>query len=105
MKSQKQQSSFQVNVDDEFNLPYGFGFDYVIKEKADLINNKKFKNNQLMDELVEKLGYMDYRDALAMNKYILEAKRHGDYHQQARARTLTLALNRMNRLKREEIDN
>lgn len=76
----------------------------MIKEKADLINNKKFKNNQLMDDLVQQLGYMDYRDALAMNKYILEAKRHGDYHQQARARTLTLALNRMNRLKREEID-
>jgi hypothetical protein len=28
-----------------------------------------------MDALVEKLGYMDYRDALACNKYILEAKR------------------------------
>ena len=47
---------------------------------------------------------MDYRDALAMNKYILEAKRHGDYHQQARARTLQLAMSRMNRLKRDEID-
>lgn len=34
-----------------------------------------------MDELVEKLGYLDYRDALACNKYILEAKRHKDYHQ------------------------
>ena len=33
-----------------------------------------------MDQLVEKLGYLDYRDALAANKYILEAKRNGDYH-------------------------
>lgn len=33
-----------------------------------------------MDELVLKLGYMDYRDALACNKYIIEAKRSGDYH-------------------------
>ena len=40
----------------------------------------KVWNNKVMDELVEKLGYMDYRDALACNKYILEAKRHGDYH-------------------------
>jgi hypothetical protein len=47
---------------------------------------------------------MDYRDALAANKYILEAKRHGDYHQQARAKTLSLALNRMSRLKREQIE-
>jgi len=27
-----------------------------------------------MDELVDALGYMDYRDALACNKYIIEAK-------------------------------
>jgi len=33
-----------------------------------------------MDDLVTKLGYMDYRDALACNKYIIEAKRSGDYH-------------------------
>lgn len=57
-----------------------------------------------MDDLVMQLGHMDYRDALAANKYILEAKRHGDYHQQARAKTLSLALSRMSRLKREQID-
>ena len=57
-----------------------------------------------MDDLVEKLGYLDYRDALAANKYILEAKRHGDYHQKARARTLSLALSRMTRLKREQFE-
>jgi hypothetical protein len=33
-----------------------------------------------MDELIEKLGYFDYRDALACNKYIIEAKRSGDFH-------------------------
>jgi hypothetical protein len=81
LNNSKTSNDLKVKVDDEFNLPYGFGFDDVIKEKADMINNKKFKNNQIMDDLVEKLGYMDYRDALAMNKYILEAKRHGDYHQ------------------------
>lgn len=41
-----------------------------------------------MDELITKLGYMDYRDALACNKYILETKRSGDYHQIARGRIL-----------------
>ena len=58
----------------------------------------------MMDELVEKLGYLDFRDALAANKYILEAKKHGDYHQQARARTLALAMDRMSRLKKEQIE-
>lgn len=32
-----------------------------------------------MDKLVNDLGYLDYRDALAVNKYIIEAKRTGDY--------------------------
>jgi hypothetical protein len=36
-------------------------------------------NNEKMDQLIEQLGYMDYRDALACNKYILEAKRSADY--------------------------
>lgn len=45
-----------------------------------MIDKEKFWNNRIMDELVEKLGYMDYRDALVCNKYILEAKRNKDYH-------------------------
>lgn len=57
-----------------------------------------------MDELVNKLGYMDYRDALACNKYILEVKRHGDYHQQARAKILSVAMAKFNSQKRQEID-
>jgi hypothetical protein len=80
MKNEKKANLFKANIDEEFNLPYGFGFDYIIKEKGDLITNKKTLNNQLMDELVEKLGYLDFRDALAANRYILEAKKHGDYH-------------------------
>ena len=49
-----------------------------------------------MDDLVDKLGYMDYRDALACNKYIIEAKRSGRYHQVARARILEAAFSKMN---------
>ena len=62
-------------IDDTFNLPIGTTFDYVIKEKAEMIDSLKMINNDKMDELIEQLGYMDYRDALACNKYILEAKR------------------------------
>ena len=32
-----------------------------------------------MDELIDKLGYMDYRDLLACNKYIIEAKKSKEY--------------------------
>ena len=69
-----------------------------------MIDKQKFWNNRVMDELVESLGYMDYRDALACNKYIMETKRHGDYHQQARAKILGVAMSRYNAQKRQEID-
>ena len=69
------------DVDYTFKLPYGVGYDKVIKKKTDFINKQKVKNNLVMDELVQKLGYMDFRDALACNKYILDTKRHTDYHQ------------------------
>ena len=90
--------------DDQFKLPYGVGFDNIIKKKADMIDKQKFWNNRVMDELVSKLGYMDYRDALAVNKYILEAKRHGDYHQQARAKILSVAMSKYNSQKRIDIE-
>jgi hypothetical protein len=57
-----------------------------------------------MDELIEQLGYMDYRDALACNKYILEAKRSKDYYQIARAKVLEYALRTLSNRKREKLD-
>lgn len=66
-----------------------------------MMNNNKLQNNRTMDDLVQKLGYMDYRDMLAVNRYILDSKREGDYKQQARAKTLAIAMSQMTRLKRE----
>lgn len=94
----------RFEYDDQFKLPYGVGFDSIIKKKADMIDKQKFWNNRVMDELVTKLGYMDYRDALAVNKYILEAKRHGDYHQQARSKILSVAMSKYNSQKRVDIE-
>lgn len=92
-------------IEDQFKLPYGLGFDHVIKKKADMVNSQKVWNNKIMDELIEKLGYMDYRDALACNKYILEAKKHKDYHQMTRAKVLTFAMNKYNQMRKDELDN
>jgi hypothetical protein len=94
----------KFEYDDQFKLPYGVGYDAVIKKRTDMIDKQKFWNNRVMDELVNKLGYMDYRDALAANKYILEVKRHGDYHQQARAKILSVAMSKYNALKRADVD-
>lgn len=90
-------------MDDQMNLAVGTGYDFVIKKKAEEIDSQKLENNVVMDELVEKLGYMDYRDALACNKYIIEAKKSGDYHQVARARILQIAFSRMDQDKRTKI--
>jgi hypothetical protein len=93
-----------LEYDDEFKLPYGVGYDAIIKKRTDLVNKQKYWNNKVMDELVTKLGYVDYRDALACNKYILEVKRHGDYHQSARSKILSLAMSKYNSQKRQEVD-
>ena len=94
----------RLEYDDQFKLPYGAGYDHVIKKRTDNVDKQKYWNNRVMDELVEKLGYMDFRDALACNKYILEVKRHGDYHQQARAKILSVAMSRYNALRRQDIE-
>ena len=93
----------EPEMEDQFNVQIGTPFDYIFKERAELIDSQKMKNNKKMDELVAQLGYMDYRDALACNKYILETKRSGDYHQLARGRVLEFAFNRLEKEKQLEI--
>jgi hypothetical protein len=87
-KSSRLKDEELPEIQDEFNVEVGTPFDYIFKERAELIDSQKAANNKMMDDLVASLGYMDYRDALACNKYIIEAKRSGDYHQIARGRIL-----------------
>ena len=92
-------------IDDQMKLPKGITrYDYVIKERADKIEQIKTTNNRKMDELVEKLGYMDYRDALAVHKYMLEAKRSKEYEQVARAKVLDAAYKRIDQARLQEIE-
>ena len=67
-------------MEETYNVPMGTEFDYIYKERQELIDSQKKQNSVKMDQLVAQLGYMDYRDALACNKYIIEAKRSNDYH-------------------------
>lgn len=69
-----------------------------------MIDSLKVSNNEVMDQLILNLGYMDYRDALACNKYIIEAKRSGDYHQVARSKILQTAMSRLARTKRDNLE-
>ena len=102
-KSVKLKDEELPEIQDEFNVEVGTPFDYIFKERAELIDSQKAANNKMMDDLVASLGYMDYRDALACNKYIIEAKRSGDYHQIARGRILETAFNRLNKEKQTEV--
>lgn len=44
-----QTQKVNINIDPDFGLPYGFGFDKIIKDKADVMKNNKFYNNMMMD--------------------------------------------------------
>lgn len=70
-----------IEVDPNTNLPYGLGYDDIIKaEGAGGDDISRVRNDRAVDTLVQKLGYMDYRDALACNRYIIEARVSSDYH-------------------------
>lgn len=91
-------------LDDDTGLLYGVGFDNFIhkinKEKQEVlsVDNK-------IDLLVNKLGYLDLREFLALNRYVLEAKNHSDTLVQAKARYLEEAINKLTKRKKEEVRN
>ena len=47
-----------------------------------------------MNELINALGFLDYRDFLAANKYIIESKKSSNYHVYARGQILAAAMNK-----------
>ena len=57
-----------------------------------------------MDKLIENLGYLDYRDLISVNRYVLETKRSKDYHNQTRAKVLSYALKKFNHRQREKYE-
>jgi hypothetical protein len=92
-KKQKTANEFPMpKYDMENYLPYNLGFDDIIEDRAIPITSLKTRNIHVMDELIKKLGYLDYRDFLALNKYIFDAKKSEDAHQRARASTLQSAI-------------
>lgn len=82
-------------LDPDTNLPLGVGFDDVIKTKnvrgLSITQGNETYCSDLMDELIENLGYLDYRDFLACNKYLL-----GDQRNKAKANFLAYAIKGLN---------
>lgn len=85
---------YKGKIDPEFNLMTGYGQEEYLKLLRHKTDLKRNVNNQKMDELVEKLGFLDYRDFLAVNKYIIESKRSQEYHTFARGQILSQAVKR-----------
>lgn len=78
----------KTGFDENFNIITNVGQDDFLKLLRHKAEIKKSLNNKKMDELVRKMNYLDYRDFLAINKYIIESKRTNDYHIIARGNVL-----------------
>jgi hypothetical protein len=59
----------EVSIDKETNLLYGVGFDNLITSKQ---SSQKSTEDRQLEKLVNKLGYVDFRDFVALNKYVLQ---------------------------------
>lgn len=89
--------------DPKTGLLFGLGHDDYIRQRNK--HQEKLEASDLhLDELVNKLGYLDLRDFVALNKYILEAKNHKEYINQAKAQLLNTALKKLNDYKRIEVN-
>jgi hypothetical protein len=93
----------EITMDEDLQLPLGMGYDEFVNELKEGIATEKYKNIKAMDNLVKHLGYIDYREMIAVNKYIIDARRSRDYHQQARAKILQVALKKLDDQQKEDI--
>jgi hypothetical protein len=89
-------------IDDDTGLLYGIGFDTFI-HKINRDKQEILSKDDKIDNLVKKLGYIDMREFLMLNRYILEAKNHNDILIQTKSKFLEEALFRFTKEKREEI--
>lgn len=93
--------------DPDTGLQLGLGYDDVIKTrqvKGLVVSDKnEVYCKDLIDELIEELGYLDYRDFLACNKYVLEAARSQEAHVKARATFLNYAIDRLGEKRKDEL--
>jgi hypothetical protein len=103
-KNKRPKNTFKTAVQNIFNEEESnieHEFTEIIEKRARSI--EKQQSDQEIAELVEKLGYLDLRDFVAVNKYILDAKNHSNYVNQSKARLLSIALNLMNKDKIAQI--
>jgi len=101
-KSSNIDNPSQQYIDDDTGLLYGIGFDTFI-HKINRDKQEILSKDDKIDMLVKKLGYLDMREFLMLNRYILEAKNHHDALQQTKAKFLEEALGKFTKEKRQEL--
>jgi hypothetical protein len=91
----------EVFVDKETNLVYGVGYDKYITSSGQ--SWQQSSEERQLRELVNKLGYVDFRDFVALNKFVLEAKNHEDLVNQTKSKFLQMAMQKVNQNQKEEL--
>lgn len=92
-----------TKIDEETGLMYGQGYDHLIRRSSRTRSEEEGDSYNKLTELVTKLGYLDLRDFVALNKYILEAKNHDNLVNQTKAKFLAVAMQRLSESKKEEV--
>lgn len=71
----------------------------MFSSEKDIVEQAKKRLQEKMGTLSEDLNRLDYRDFLAVNKYVIEAQRAEDYHIHARGKVLAAAIKRQGSLR------
>lgn len=90
-----------IKIHEKTGFMMGIGFDEYFTTQG--IEQPNEETERSLDHLVQKLGYLDMRDFVALNKYILEAQNHEDLVNQTKAHFLSLAMKKLSDIKRDEM--
>ena len=80
-------ANFSLEVDYKYNVD-------TFRADKEVMKDIKKRMEQNMDNLVDNLNRLDYRDFLTVNKYIIESQREEEYHIHARGKVLAAAVKR-----------
>jgi hypothetical protein len=98
--------SNEIAVDKDTGLIHGLGFDHLISSSLasskEEMNDEKYQEGNL-NQLINKLGYLDFREFVALNKYIVDAANHEDLVNQTKSKFLQIAMQKMNSYQKEEL--
>jgi hypothetical protein len=101
IKSEDLSKQNEIVVDEKTGLIFGMGFDdYITRDNA---TEEQLKEESQLQALVDKLGYMDFRDFVALNKYIIEASEHESLVNRTKAKFLMMAMQKLSSARKDEL--